>query len=73
MTEENDILVLMSEDPMIEEVRFECKSTIKNLERALVLLNEARDFNYFKEVEKIDNFKQTARNEYEESKQLDEE
>ena len=74
LTDENDILDLMSEDPMIEEIRYECKSTIKNLERALILLNEARDFNYFKEIEKSGIFSTKAtRGELEESKESDNE
>lgn len=49
LTDDSDIQTLMSEDPMIEEARNECKYTLKNLKNALDLLNEARDFNYYKE------------------------
>ena len=73
LTEENDILDLMSEDPMLEEVRYECKTAISNLEKALSLLNEARDFNYFKEVEKSSAYIKMTKSEYEESKGSDHE
>jgi dynamin 1-like protein len=47
--EEDDVQELMSEDPMIAEARKECLDTISNLKRACDLINEARDYNYFKE------------------------
>ena len=49
LTDDTDVQVIMSEDPMIEEARIECKQTLNNLKKALELLNEARDFNYYKE------------------------
>lgn len=49
LTDDTDVQLLMSEDPMIEEARNECKFTMKNLQKALEYLNEARDFNYYKE------------------------
>jgi len=52
MCDENDVMKLMVEDPMIEEIRDDCKATIANLQKAMELLNEARDFNYFKESKK---------------------
>ena len=73
LSNEGDILELMSEDPMIEEIRFECKSTIRNLQRALDLLNEARDFNYFKELEKAVKLPKSLKSELEESKGSDNE
>lgn len=39
----------MGEDPMIGEARKECQNTLKNLSRAIDLISEARDYNYFKE------------------------
>ena len=52
LSDEDEIVNLMSEDPMIKEIRNEWNSTIKALQGALNLLNEARNFNYFKEIEK---------------------
>ena len=34
---------------MIGEARKECQSTLKNLSKAIDLISEARDYNYFKE------------------------
>jgi dynamin 1-like protein len=49
LSEDADIEDLMGEDPMIAEAREECQNTLKNLNNAVELINEARDFNYYKE------------------------
>ena len=69
LTEENDILDLMSEDPMLEEIRSDCKIAIKNLEKSLILLNEARDFNCFAEIEKPTSFLKSSKFGFEEHKE----
>ncbi|CAI2360446.1 unnamed protein product [Moneuplotes crassus] len=48
---------LMGEDPMIAECRKECHKTLENLSRAIELINEAQDYNYFKEEYKISSAK----------------
>lgn len=49
LCEDAEIEDLMGEDPMIAEAREECQNTLKNLSNAIELINEARDFNYYKE------------------------
>ena len=49
LCEDEDIQELMGEDPMIAEARKECVVTINNLYKALELINEARDYNYYQE------------------------
>ena len=49
LCDDEDIQELMGEDPMIAEARKECVITITNLHRALELINEARDYNYYQE------------------------
>jgi dynamin 1-like protein len=49
LSEGHEIEELMGEDPMIAEARNECQDTLTNLHKAVELINEARDFNYFKE------------------------
>ena len=49
LCDDQDIQELMGEDPMIGEARKECYDTLNNLKNAIGLINEARDFNYFKE------------------------
>ena len=58
----DDTQELMGEDPMIEEARRECNDTLTNLKNAIELINEARDFNYFKEESNLllSKFKKTS-------------
>lgn len=72
LTDNGDVVELMGEDPMIEEARKECLQTITNLRKACDLINEARDFNYFKE-EKItfDKIKMPKKKAKEETKEVE--
>eukprot|EP00343_Euplotes_focardii_P002486 CAMPEP_0205807072 /NCGR_PEP_ID=MMETSP0205-20121125/10749_1 /ASSEMBLY_ACC=CAM_ASM_000278 /TAXON_ID=36767 /ORGANISM="Euplotes focardii, Strain TN1" /LENGTH=441 /DNA_ID=CAMNT_0053080831 /DNA_START=187 /DNA_END=1512 /DNA_ORIENTATION=+ len=48
LSDDEDMKELMGEDPMIAEARKECLETLNNLDKAIGLINEARDFNYAK-------------------------